>query len=302
MSREQRRTERRAARGEATPGGNAPPSRRTPVKVSGGSRLPIVPIGIAAGVLAVILLIVYLIIQSGKTTGLSGPDKAAADQSTSIPGTYAPNQGRVHFPGGYPNARTVTPFCPGVTHSGSDSSGTTATAQASTTPQATGTPATTDTAASGNTTPTVPSGCYDSNPPSSGTHLNVQNKVDLGNGVTLPRIPPDPNVYPSDIEIPREAIPHILEHAGVFVGYNCKSGDSACDDGVKQLTDLVNARIDNHNDRVVMSRDTDLPENTIGMSSWTRALDMSVADFDKNAVERFINVNSCRFDPEGSCK
>jgi ferredoxin len=42
----------------------------------------------------------------------------------------------------------------------------------------------------------------------------------------------NPGVYPADIEIPRDSIAHILEHAGIFIGYNCKSGDSACDDVV----------------------------------------------------------------------
>ena len=40
-------------------------------------------------------------------------------------------------------------------------------------------------------------------------------------------IPPDPGVY--DFAIPRESIPHIEEHAGVYVGYHCV-GDAVCDD------------------------------------------------------------------------
>lgn len=311
MSREQRRTERKAQR-TGTAGG--PPSRRTPVKVGGGSRFPIVPIAVAGGVLAIILLIVYLIVQSGGTKGVSASDKARLDRSTSIPGTYVEDLGRSHETGGYTPNRAMTPFCDGVAHSGSDASSGSATPDSgSATPQTTatvtsptaeGTPAAgsaTVSATTPNATPTVPTNCYNSNPPSSGKHLNVQNKVDLGNGFILPRIPPDPNVYPPDVEIPRDAIPHILEHGGVFLGYNCKAGDAACDDVVKQLTDLVNDRIDNHSDRVVMAHDSDLPEGTMGISSWTRVLDQKYQDFNKADFERFIGTNSCRFDPEHLC-
>jgi hypothetical protein len=293
MSREQRRTDRRAQKASGAAAG--PPSRRTPVKVGGGSRFPIVPIGIAGSVLAIVLLIVYLVIQSGQGKSLSGPDKAEADQSTSIPGTYVPSQGRGHETGTYSPGRAMTPFCEGVPHSGSDAStGATPTVQPSST-SAAGTTATSNTPGA---TPTVPSNCYNSNPPSSGKHLNVQNKVDVGGGNILPRIPPDPNVYPPEVEVPRDAIPHILEHAGVFVGYNCKSGDTACETAVKQLTDMVNDRIDNHSDRVIMAKDSDLPENSIGISSWTRVLNETVDNFNVSDFEKFIGRNSCRFNPE----
>ena len=70
---------------------------------------------------------------------------------------------------------------------------------------------------------------------------------------------------------------------------------------ISQLEDLVNDRIDNHDDRVVMANDPDLPVGTIGMSSWTRVLNMSVEDYDEDVVEDFIGTHSCRFDPEGFC-
>lgn len=304
MSREQRRTERKAQR-TGTAGG--PPSRRTPVKVGGGSRFPIVPIAVVGGVLGLILLIAYLIFQSGGTKGLTAAEKAEADPSTSIPGTWVQTQGRGHETGNYTPGRAQTPFCDGVPHSGSDASSGSATAQATanvSSPTAQTTPtagSVTAAATTPNATATVPTDCYNSNPPSSGKHLNVQNKVDLGNGFILPRIPPDPNVYPPEIEVPRDAIPHILEHAGVFVGYHCKSGDTACEDVVQQLKDLVNDRIDNHDNRVVMANDSDLPEGTMGISSWTRVLDVKYQDFVKADFERFIDKNSCRFDPEKFC-
>jgi len=82
------------------------------------------------------------------------------------------------------------------------------------------------------------------------------------------------------------------------VGYNCKSGNSACEDVVKKLTDMVNDRIDNHSDRVVMAHDSDLIENTIGASSWTRVLNETIDNFNISDFEKFISKNSCRFNPE----
>ena len=41
-------------------------------------------------------------------------------------------------------------------------------------------------------------------------------------------------------------------------GYHCAESDTACEDVVQQLEDVVNQRID-EGDRVVIARDTDLP-------------------------------------------
>ena len=270
----------------------------------------------------VVLLIAYLIFQSGSGgSGLSKADKAEQDRSTSLPGTYAETQGRAHFTGGL-TGHQMTPFCDGVPQSdtaklnrNATDGQSTAAGTASSTPAATSspTPASTATNASGtpgdatsaaaNATPTVATNCYDSNPPSSGRHLNTARNVDIGNGKTI-NIPPDPNVYESNVEIPRDAVPHILEHSGVFVGYHCKDGDSDCQGVVQKLTDLVNDRIDNHDNRVVMAIDTDLPEGTIGLSSWTRVLDFPSTDWDnqKGNAESFISKHSCRFDPENFCR
>ena len=287
-----------------TPGSGAPtPSRRTPVKAPGDGGVPWMPVAIAGGTLAVVALIVYLIFQSVSDDGesLSAAEKAEQNDSTSLPGAFVPSQGRGHFDYVFSPEREPRPFCEGVEHAEGVDGGTAA-GGGETTPEATAEPE--DTPAGDetpNTTPDVPDDCYNSNPPSSGEHLNVQANVEVQEGIILPRIPPDPNVYPPDVFVPREAIPHILEHSGVFVGYNCEEGDQACLDVVSQLEDLVNDRIDNHDDRVVMANDPDLPVGTIGLSSWTRVLNMSVEDYDEDVVEDFIGTHSCRFDPEGFC-
>src|SRR4029079_14138623 len=95
----------------------APPSRRTPVKVSGGSRFPSLPLAIAGGVIILAGLIVYLIWQSNQSgDGLTASQRAEQDRSTSLPGLYVDTQGRDHLSGGL-NASFVKPFCDGVPQS-----------------------------------------------------------------------------------------------------------------------------------------------------------------------------------------
>ena len=310
MSREQRRADRK----QQTSAGGAPPSRRTPVKVAGDSGFPTMALAIAGGIVLIAGLIVYLIIQSNSGgSSLTAAEKAEQDQSTDIPGTWVQTQGRGHFPGNF-SGHQMTPFCDGVLSSdsakltivggGGTPSGSTTPARTSTSvPSATPSPSTPSAHGTVDTTPTVPSNCYNSNPPSSGKHLNVQRGVDVGGG-NIVNIPADPDVYPDEVEMPRDGIPHILEHAGLFVGWNCKSGDTACTDAAQKLKDLVNSRINNHDNRAVMAHDNDLPEGTFGLSSWTRVLNFPYTDWDqqKALAEKFISTNSCRFDPENFCR
>ncbi len=201
------------------------------------------------------------------------------DPNAELPGTFVPSQGRGHFNRTYNPDVTPTPLCDGV--ASAERPGTASVAVP--TPQ------------SG-----VPNECYSSNPPSSGWHLPSQRNVEVAPGARI-NIPPDPDVYPRDIEIPREAIPHILEHAGVFVGYNCAEGDDVCEEVVRQLERIVNDRIDNHNDRVVMARDGDLPVGTIGLAAWTRVDAFAHTEFTPQRVIDFIATHACRFDPEAFC-
>ena len=137
--------------------------------------------------------------------------------------------------------------------------------------------------------------CYASNPPTSGLHFPVQRDVRLGDG-SIVNIPPDPGIY--DLEIPREAIPHIQEHAGVYAGYNCSS--DICRDAVENLEVVVNQILE-IDARVVLSPAPDLPIDTIGLASWTRVDSIPAADYTEDRAREFIETHSCRFDPEGFC-
>ena len=142
----------------------------------------------------------------------------------------------------------------------------------------------------------VESTCYASNPPTSGLHLPVTRDAVLASGDVI-NLPPDPGIYA--FEIPRESIPHLQEHAGVYVGYNC--GSTACDGVVEQLTSLVNQRLSLGN-RVVLAPSSDLPPDTVGLASWTRFDRFPASEYTDQRASIFIETHSCRFDPEGFCQ
>jgi hypothetical protein len=141
----------------------------------------------------------------------------------------------------------------------------------------------------------VDSTCYASNPPTSGLHIPVQRNVRLADGNRV-NLPPDPGIYP--FEIPRESIPHIQEHAGVFVGYRCET--DPCRQAVERLAGVVNEEL-SLGGRVVMAPDSDLAVDTIGMASWTRVDTYPAAEYTDDRARAFIKAHSCRFDPEGFC-
>lgn len=137
--------------------------------------------------------------------------------------------------------------------------------------------------------------CYASVPPTSGLHVPVQRGARLANGVTAP-LPPSPGIY--DFDLPREAVPHIQEHAGVFVGYHCES--DACRGAVEALETVVLQEL-SLGERVVMTPFSDLAADTIALASWTRVDAFPASEYDAERARAFIQVHSCRFDPEGFC-
>lgn len=281
MNRFQRKTGRKATA--------APPPKGP------GRRLPIGFLGVLATLVALSALIAYLIVQARTpATALSAADRAEADDSAELPGTYVPPQGGMHLSYQFTRSHTPVPYCEGVEWSGgaADSGSGTPTVAPSATPTVVDHTPVDGTA--------VPDNCYASNPPSSGAMLSGGRNVEVVPGALMD-LPPEPNVYPRDVDIPREAIVHSLEHSGVFVGYNCAPDDAACWEVIDELEDLVNKRIDNNNDRVTMGFFSDLPTGQIGLSAWTRYDRFSYEEYDKKRAERFISTHSCRYDGEGFC-
>ncbi len=276
-----------------------------PSKRSASLRIPLIPVAAVAASAGIVLLIAYLIIQASSTVDTEGNvPKAALDDSPNLPGNYAPWQGVQHLPQKMTADYTpIIPYCDGVPHSGirdvASASSQTATATSTSVP-ATAQASAAGRAATPATSSTPQSDCYNSNPPSSGRHFGVQRPAEIAPGIST-NIPPDPDVYPHDIDMPREAIAHIAEHSGVFVGFNCPDGDQVCLDVVALVEDITNSRIDNHGDRVTMMYFSDLPFGEIGLSSITRWDRFHYTDFGEDRVERFIAKHACRYDAEGFC-
>jgi hypothetical protein len=252
-----------------------------------------------------VILVAYLIVQSSAPAEEAGAiPKAALDDSPDLPGNYAPWQGVQHLSQKMDaNYQPIMLYCDGVPHSGirEAAAGITITLTPSQTPTRTVAASPTSTPGTPAATATPQADCYNSNPPSSGRHFGVQRPAEIAPGV-FTNIPPDPDVYPHDIDMPREAVAHIAEHAGVFVGFNCAEGDTACFEVVEDVEKIVNDRIDNHNDRVTMMYFSDLPLGEIGLSSITRWDRFHYADFDEDRIERFIAKHACRYDTEGFCR
>src|SRR5438105_9181468 len=137
--------------------------------------------------------------------------------------------------------------------------------------------------------------CYASNPPTSGLHRPVERNITLADGNSID-VPPNRGVY--EFAIPREAIPHIEEHGGVYVGYNC---DGGCGDALTRAKGIVEQEL-SLGARVVMSPDPDLEDGTIAAVSWTRIDSFTVSAYSDQRLRNFIKAHNCRFDPEGFCK
>ena len=276
------------------------PSARTRRVVSRFAFLNSPLLLVAAGVLGVSLLIVYLISQASQTTDMASGDHGAGDDDPSLPGLFVASQGGRHLTYSFTRSHDPIPYCEGVVWSGAP--------EASTTPSTgpgTATPAASPTAeaeheSTPHAEPTPRDDCYASNPPTSGPMLNAQRGAEVGEGILM-NFPPEPDVYPRDVDIPREAIVHSLEHAGVFVAYNCTADDQACWDAVGDMEKLVNKRIDNNDDRVTMGYFSDLLPGEIALAAWTRVDRFPSTEFDLERVETFISTYSCRYDEEGFC-
>lgn len=255
---------------------------------------------VATGVLGVSLLIVYLISQATQGTDMASVDHSAGDDDPSLPGIFVASQGGRHLTYSFTRSHDPIPYCEGVVWSGAPVLSTTpSTGSARATPVASPT-AEAEHKSTPHAEPTPRDDCYASNPPTSGPMIAGQRAAEVADG-TLMNLPPEPDVYPRDVDIPREAIVHSLEHAGVFVAYNCASEDQACWEAVSDMENLVNKRIDNNDDRVTMGYFSDLPPGEIALAAWTRVDRFPSKEYDQDRVKTFVSTYSCRYDEEGIC-
>jgi len=218
---------------------------------------------IGIGVMGIVALLVYAVIQAGADPGASPGAKADAaelDDDPNLPGVYYPPH-----PGsdGQPDTgderlhqapNTVIPLC---TEEQIDSG------------------AISDPSYG-------PAGiCYTSNPPTSGPHSQTPQ------GFTNLENPEGP-----DSSVRKENIVHSMEHGGVFIWYNTTDEDAI---------NLIKAVVDENTDRrrfVGSVNYGSMEEETIAITSWSRLDKFSVSELTEERLQEFIDAHHKRFNPE----
>ncbi len=119
---------------------------------------------------------------------------------------------------------------------------------------------------------------YTSEPPSSGPHYGTLAPWGV-----------------NDTPIAREQIPHNLEHGGVVILYHCPGG---CDDVADELAAYVDGRAADGDDILLAEYEGDM-DAAIAAISWSRVLLLDEVDTD--ALDEFVDVHLCRYDPEFIC-
>ena len=118
--------------------------------------------------------------------------------------------------------------------------------------------------------------CYHSNPPTSGPHTTTpQGFTNLENPA------------------PKENVIHSMEHGGVFIWYNT-------DD--QEAIDLIKNVVNENGDRrrfVGSTIYTEMEEDTIAITAWTRIDKFPVSELTEERLQRFIDEHHKRFNPEG---
>lgn len=131
-------------------------------------------------------------------------------------------------------------------------------------------------------TPGEAHGAYFSNPPTSGWHYA--------------EVPKAGEPY-SQAAAP-EALPHYMEHGGVWVTYTCPDG---CDDLVQELRALVIRQTDDKDNPVALTAypatGRTPPEHRINVLAWQYKLGMD--ELDRGKINNFIERHACRYNPEG---
>jgi len=117
---------------------------------------------------------------------------------------------------------------------------------------------------------------YNSNPPTSGPHDPVPAPWGVLTG-----------------PVAKEKIVHNFEHGGVAILHNCPSG---CPDVTGPLAEYVTKQ----RGRYVLMAPFPGMEKRIALASWTR-LD-TFDNLDMKRVEKFVELNLCRHDPEDLCR
>ncbi len=100
-----------------------------------------------------------------------------------------------------------------------------------------------------------------------------------------------------DADDPWEAgsLIHNMEHGSTVVWYNTEDEEI--------IEDLADFGGDNSGDSpaLVVSFFPEMEAESVAITTWSRRLVMTVAEYDRDALQDFFDVHNCRFDPEDFC-
>jgi hypothetical protein len=93
-------------------------------------------------------------------------------------------------------------------------------------------------------------------------------------------------------EWPAESVVHALEHGGMAVWYNTTNQEV-----IDDLEDLVRQKGDDDY-LIVMVPYSKMDAETVGATAWGRRITMPAGEYDRAAIENFLDKLRCRFNPE----
>ncbi len=254
------RAQRRATR---------PSSRRTPVKPQksgAGIQIPWIPIAVLVGIIAVVGVVVYIVIQAGKPAK-PGNAKAAAyemDHQDGAPGEW------VDLPDAWADGTKIAHY-----------------GQSSADGPNTNAHVTHNVDYSKETSASSPNGL----PPVGGPHWGQTSC-----GPEPANAPAFCGPAPWGIYLTSgwaaESLVHNMEHGGVIVWFNTTNQDV-----LSKLQALITQRLKDGY-FIVMTTYSDVPADTIWLTSWARREKIDVASYDDATVDTFIKTFQCAFNPE----
>lgn len=254
------RAQRRSAR---TP---ASRSRRTPVRptTSGrGLRIPWVPIAVLLGIVAVVAVVGYLVIQARKPAvdRFAAAGVMESDPAPNLPGQY------VNLPEAWADGSTLAHY--GASNGPNTNSHVTH-----------------DVDYSKEVTANSSTGL----PPAGGPHWGA---TPCGS---------DPAAAPAfcgpvpwgiyRVAWHASSLVHNMEHSGVVIWYNTANID------IRNKIEAEATKRLKAGNLVVVLPYPDLPPDTIALTAWARRDVFSVTEYDDSRLDTFIKDFSCRFNPE----
>ena len=92
-----------------------------------------------------------------------------------------------------------------------------------------------------------------------------------------------------------ESLVHNMEHGGVVIWYNTS------DANVRGKIETEAVKYLKNGYGIVVTPYSNMPQDTVALTAWSRRDELPVSDFSADRVDRFIEAFNCRFDPEGLC-